>query len=143
MNPPIIEGWFTLDEAEPALLGSRCTSCGTYYFPKQANFCRNPGCEGEEFEEVPLSRSGKLWSFTNACYQPPEPYIAADPFVPYAIAAVQLEREQMLVLGQVVSGVGVEELKAGMDMQLVLEDVPGEGGERVSWKWQPMEVTGQ
>lgn len=139
MNPPIIEGWFTLDEAEPALLGSRCTSCGTYYFPKQGNFCRNPACEGEEFEEVPLSRKGKLWSFTNACYQPPEPYVAADPFVPYAIAAVQLEREQMMVLGQVVSGVGVEALKAGMDMQLVLEDVPGEGGERVTWKWQPVE----
>lgn len=137
MNPPIIEGWFTRDEAEPALLGSRCCSCGSYYFPKQGNFCRHPECEGETFEEVPLSRRGTLWSFTNACYQPPEPYVAEDPFVPYAIAAVQLEREHMVVLGQVVKGVGVEQLKAGMPMELVLEDVPGIDGERVSWKWRP------
>lgn len=137
MNPPVIEGWFTLDQAEPALLGSRCTSCGTYYFPKQTHFCRNPACESEEFEEIPLSRRGTLWSFTNACYQPPEPYVAQEPFEPYAIAAVQLEQEKMIVLGQVVTGVGVDALKAGMVMELVLEDVPGVDGDKVTWKWKP------
>ena len=139
MNAPIIEGLFTLDAAEPALLGSRCTSCGTYYFPKQSNFCRNPDCDSESFDEAPLSRSGTLWSFTNACYQPPEPFVAEQPFEPYAIAAVKLEREQMIVLGQVVKGVAVEDLKAGMSMKLVLEDVPGVDGDRVTWKWQPQE----
>ena len=140
MNPPVIEGWFTLDEANPALLGSRCKSCGTYYFPKQSTFCRNPACEGEEFEEVPLSNSGTLWSFTNACYQPREPYVSEEPFEPYAIAAVQLDKEQMIVLGQVVKGIGVEDLKAGMAMQLVLEDVPGQDGDKVTWKWKPAEA---
>ncbi len=139
MNPPIIEGWFTRDEAAPALLGSRCCHCGTYYFPKQSSFCRNPACDSEEFAEAPLSRTGTLWSFTNACYQPPEPYVAADPFVPYAIAAVELEREKMIVLGQVVEGVGVEQLKAGLKMELVLEEVPGVDGNKVTWKWQPLE----
>lgn len=142
MSEPIIDGWFTLDEADPALLGSRCTSCGSVYFPRiTASFCRNPACAGESFEAVPLSRRGRLWSFTNACYQPPEPYVAADPFVPYAIAAVELEAEKMVVLGQVVSGVGVESLKVGMDMELVLEDVPASDGARVTWKWQPVEVS--
>ena len=102
MNAPIIEGLFSVDAAEPALLGSRCSACGTYYFPKQSNYCRNPDCDSERFDEVPLSRSGTLWSFTNACYQPPAPYVAEEPFEPYAIAAVKLEREQMIVLGQVV-----------------------------------------
>ena len=139
MNPPVVEGWFTLDDANPSLLGSRCTSCGTYYFPKQSNFCRNPDCEGEEFEETPLSNRGTLWSFTNACYKPPEPYVAEEPFVPYAIAAVQLDAEKMIVLGQVVKGIGVEALKAGMPMQLVLEDVPGLDGARRTWKWKPVE----
>lgn len=139
MNAPIIEGLFTQDAAEPALLGSRCSACGTYYFPKQSNFCRNPDCDSESFDEAPLSRSGTLWSFTNACYQPPEPFVAEQPFEPYAIAAVKLEREQMIVLGQVVKGVGIDQLKAGMSMTLVLEDVPGIDGDRVTWKWKPQE----
>ena len=29
---PAVEGWFTTGP-EPALLGSRCTTCATVYFP--------------------------------------------------------------------------------------------------------------
>ena len=142
---PVLDGWFTTDSAAPHLIGSQCASCGTYYFPKLiSGYCRNPDCEGETFENVELSRTGKVWSFTNACYKPPEPYIAADPFVPYAIAAVELEKEKMMVLGQVVEGVGIESLKAGMEMELVLETVPDatlpEG--KLTWKWKPVEGAG-
>ncbi len=140
MAEPIISGWFTQVEAAPALLGTRCTGCGTYYFPKLSGYCRNPDCDSESFEELPLSRQGRLWSFTSAAYPPPEPYVAAEPYVPFAIAAVQLEREQMIVLGQVVAGIGVDELKAGMAMELVLEEVPGTDGNRVCWKWRPQEL---
>ena len=136
-----IEGWYTLDPGRPHLLGTRCTACGTYSFPKQDRFCRNPACDSEEFEEVPLSRTGTLWSYTNACYQPPEPYVSPDPFEPYAIAAVQLEAEQMVILGQVVKGVGVDSLRVGMPMELVLETLhKDENGDKLIWKWQPMEV---
>jgi uncharacterized OB-fold protein len=137
MNAPVLEGWFTLDAGAPQLLGSRCTSCGTYYFPKLKTFCRNPDCVGEKFEEVPLSRTGKIWSFTNAVYQPPEPYVQVDKdgFVPFAIAAVELEKEKMIVLGQVVAGVGVESLKAGLEVELVLE--PLSDG-KLTWKWKPI-----
>ncbi len=48
------------------------------------------------FDEVELSRTGTIWSYTNACYKPPAPFVAADPHVPYAIAAGQLEKEQMV-----------------------------------------------
>ena len=135
---PVLPGWFTLGD-KPQLLGTRCTSCGTHYFPKLTTFCKNPDCEGESFEEVPLSRTGKLWSFTNASYKPPEPYISPEPFVPYAIAAVELDAEKMVVLGQVLTGVGVAELKAGMDMELVLEPIlKADGGEVLTWKWKPV-----
>lgn len=137
MAEPFLTGWFTLDEQAPQLLGSRCTSCGTYYFPKlAAGFCRNPDCNGETFEEAPLSRTGKLWSFTNAAYQPPEPYpqVEKENFEPFAIAAVELEKEKMIVLGQIVAGTGVEQLKAGMAMELVLE--PLSDG-KLTWKWKP------
>ena len=135
---PVLEGWFTLDEDEPHLLGSQCQSCGTYYFPQirgEAKFCRNPDCEGESFDEVKLSRTGKLWSYTNAMYQPPEPFVAADPHVPYAIAAVELDAEKMIVLGSVIDGVDVSELEVGMDMELALEAL-NDG--KVTWKWKPI-----
>jgi uncharacterized OB-fold protein len=136
---PVLEGWFTLDEHAPHLLGTRCTSCGTYYFPKQNTFCRNPDCAGERFEEVPLSRTGKLWSFTNACYEPPAPYVAPEPFVPFSIAAVEIEKERMIVLGQVVTGVGVGALKIGMDMELVLEVLSEDDTtQKLVWKWKPV-----
>jgi uncharacterized OB-fold protein len=136
---PVLEGWFTLDEHAPHLLGTRCVSCGTYYFPKQSTFCRNPDCAGERFEAVQLSRTGKLWSFTNACYEPPAPYVAPDPFVPFSIAAVELEKERMIVLGQVVAGVGVDALKIGMDMELALEALSEDDTARkLVWKWKPV-----
>lgn len=131
----VLPGWFTLDEREPHLLGSRCTSCGTYYFPKQSMFCRNPDCAGENFEEVKLSRSGKLWSFTNAAYQPPPPYVANEPFQPFGIAAVELQKERMIVLGQLANGIDLKRLKAGMAMELELE--PLDDGKLV-WKWKPL-----
>lgn len=135
---PAIDGWHTMD-ANPHLIGTRCTSCGTYFFPKQNHFCKNPACEGTEFEEVELSRTGLVWSYTNASYQPPEPFVAPDPFEPYAIAAVQLEKEQMVVLGQVAQGITVEDLKVGMPMELVLEPLhEAEDDIKVTWKWRPV-----
>src|SRR3954453_5933301 len=92
MPQPAIEGWFTTDD-QPHLLGSRCTTCGTVFFPRlvaegAAGFCRNPACRGREFEETKLSRTGTVWSYTDAQYAPPPPYVAADPYVPFALAAV-------------------------------------------------------
>mgnify|MGYP001825751959 FL=1 len=136
---PAVEGWFTMDDARPHLLGTRCKSCGTYFFPKESFFCKNPACAGAEFDEVPLSRVGKLWSFTNNCYAAPAPFIAADPFVPYAIAAVELAEERMVVLGQMVEGTEVSDLKAGMDVELVLEKLyEDDASEYMVWKWKPV-----
>ncbi len=136
VKTPVLEGWFTLDEREPHLLGSRCTACGTYYFPKLATgFCRNPDCSGERFEEVRLSRTGKLWSYTDAAYQPPPPYVANEPFQPFGIAAVELAKEKMIVLGQLAAGVALESLSLGREMELVLESL--DDGKLV-WKWKPV-----
>ena len=136
---PAAPGWFTMDEAEPRLLGTRCRACGSTFFPKEEAFCRNPDCGGSELEEVPLSRRGRLWSFTNNCYPPPAPYVAPDPFEPYAVAAVELADEKMVVLGQVVPGVDVSDLEAGMEMELVLDRLfEDEESEYMVWKWRPV-----
>jgi len=136
---PAIEGWFDSDGDEPHLLGSQCRECKSYFFPKESMYCRNPGCAGTTFDEVPLSRTGTLWSFSEHHYQPPEPYVAPDPFVPYTVAAVELAHEKMVVLGQVASGVPARELRAGMPVELVLETLyEDDDSEYLVWKWKPL-----
>jgi uncharacterized OB-fold protein len=137
---PAVEGWFTTG-AEPALIGSQCTECGTVFFPKTAGFCKNPACNGEEFTDAELSRRGRIWSYTDAQYQPPPPYIpATDPYVPFALAAVELP-EGLVVLGQVADGYGVADLKVGNEVELVVETLyTDETGERTTWRWKPVDV---
>jgi len=135
-----VDGWYTLDDKAPHLIGTQCKSCGTYYFPKQSTFCKNPDCQSEDFTEVPLSRTGKIWSYTNACYKPPEPFIAPDPFEPYTIAAVELDKEKMIILGQVVTGITPQDLKVGDDVELVMDTLyTDEDGDKLIWKWQPIQ----
>lgn len=136
---PAVQGWFTMDATNPHLLGSQCTACKSYFFPKESLFCRNPGCAGTTFEEVALSRTGKIWSYTTNYYQPPAPYVSADPFVPFTIAAVELAKEKMVVLGQVVAGVDPKDLKVGMEVELVLDTLfEDKETEQLVWKWKPV-----
>ncbi len=136
---PAVEGWFTTGE-EPGLLGSRCTTCTTVYFPPVAaeSYCRNPRCEGESFETSELSRRGRIWSYTDAQYQPPAPYLAStDPYEPFALVAVELP-EGLVVLGQAAAGVGTDDLRVGDEVHLVVETLyTDETGERLIWRWRP------
>jgi hypothetical protein len=131
-----VEGWYTTDP-EPALLGSRCDSCGTFAFPPETFYCRNPRCDSTELAPVPLSRRGTVWSFAVNHYPAPPPMLSPEPFVPYAVAAVELERERMVVLGQVATGVDVSSLGVGQPMEIVVEPlVPG--ASEFVWKWKPV-----
>ena len=135
---PAIEGWFTTGD-QPALIGSACTSCATVFFPRTAGFCRNPRCSGTEFADAELSRRGTVWSYTDAQYQPPAPYIAPEgEYVPFALAAVQLP-EGIVVLGQVADGFGVDDIRVGTEVELVVETLyTDETGERTIWRWKPV-----
>src|SRR5580658_7896042 len=138
---PAVDGWFTTD-GSPSLLGSRCRACGTYAFPAETYFCRNPECEGQDFDAVLLSRRGRIWSYTDARYQPPPPYVASDPYEPFCLAAVELAEEKIVVLGQVEAPFTVDDLHVGMEVELVLGTLnKGAGAESdpdlVVWKWRP------
>jgi uncharacterized OB-fold protein len=137
---PAVDGWFTLDDGDPALLGTRCTTCGTVFFPREERSCRNPGYDGTDLSEVRLSTRGRVWSYTNACYQPPAPYVPrTDPFEPFTLAAVELAEEQLVVLGQLVDGVGVEDLSVGTEVELVLDTLfEDDEKETVVYKWKPV-----
>jgi uncharacterized OB-fold protein len=140
---PAIAGWFTTGP-EPALVGSRCTTCGATFFPRTEGLCRNPRCGGEEFEDAALSRRGRVWSYTDAQYQPPPPYVAAtDPYQPFALAAVELP-EGIVVLGQVAEGYGVADLRVGHEVELVVEPLyADESGVRTIWRWKPVSELGE
>jgi uncharacterized OB-fold protein len=140
---PVIDGWFTTGP-EPTLLASRCTSCDSVFFPPTEGFCRNPRCDGDEFEETALSRRGAVWSYTDAQYQPPPPYVpATDPYVPFALAAVELP-ERIVVLGQLAEGYGVGDVHVGSEVELVVETLhTDETGERTIWRWKPVTELGE
>lgn len=140
MGTPVVDGWFTTGD-QPALIGSHCTECASTYFPPLAedgSFCRNPRCSGTAFEQVELSRRGLVWSYTDAQYQPPAPYVAADPYVPFALAAVTLP-EGLVVLGQVARGFGVEDIRVGSEVELVVEPMDGADADKVVWRWRPVQ----
>lgn len=129
---PAVDGWFTTGDA-PALIGTRCASCGTFHFPPESFFCRNPVCAGSALEPVELSRRGTMWSYTVNHYAPPPPYASPDPFEPYAVAAVELSAERIVVLGQVAGS--IDALRVGGEVELVVE--PLTDGPLV-WKWRPV-----
>lgn len=136
------EGWFTYDTDSPALLGQRCDGCGTYVFPKASGLCRNPDCHSTGFTEVELSRRGTVWSYADARYQPPPPFVVpGDEFEPYALAAVELAEEGLIVLGQVVRGVDVDDLKVGQEMELAIDTLfSDDEHDYLVWKWAPVEL---
>jgi uncharacterized OB-fold protein len=136
---PAIDGWFASEsESSPHLIGSKCPRCGTYVFPPRANDCPNPACDGDALEQVPLSRRGRLWSYTENRYAPPPPYPARDPFEPFAIAAVELAEEGLIVLGKVVAGTPAADLRVGMKMELTTMPlfIDDDGVERIVYGWR-------
>ncbi|WP_142218125.1 Zn-ribbon domain-containing OB-fold protein [Streptomyces sp. SLBN-118] len=141
----MVAGWFTQESSEEdfRLLGTRCTACSSVFFPREDSFCRNPACGGAELTEVPLSKQGRVWSYTDGRYRPPAPYVS-DPdteWEPYTLVAVELEAERMVVLGQAVPGVSVGDLAVGMEVEVV-PGVLGETTETIwtTWHWRPVGV---
>ena len=136
---PAIEGWFTWPpSSKPHLLGSRCPSCGDYFFPR-VQVCANPTCMNADVEDVELSRRGSLYTYAINYYPAPPPYVPADPFRPYATAVMELEEERMLILGQIASGYDLDKLTVGMELEVVLETLheSPDGDDVIVWKFRP------
>jgi uncharacterized protein len=109
-------------------------------FPPTGEWCPNPRCDSDELETVPLSRYGTVWSYTDAQYQPPPPFVPrTDPYEPFAIAAVELDAERIIVLGQVADGFGVADLAVGTRVELVVEPLETvDDATTLVWRWRPI-----
>jgi hypothetical protein len=134
---PAVEGLFTMDD-EPQLIGAKLRGRDTYFFPGHLPV-GDPDADDFEIQEVLLSRRGRVWSYTTSHYQPPAPFVSAtDPYQPITIAAVELESEKMVVLGQCAPGVTPDDLSIGTEMELVLDTLyEDDDNEYLVWKWQP------
>ncbi|MFI1567716.1 Zn-ribbon domain-containing OB-fold protein [Streptomyces sp. NPDC020490] len=139
----MVTGWFAGDGDGFRLLGTRCAVCASVFFPREDVHCRNPDCAGGELLEVPLSRLGRVWSYTDSRYRPPSPYVTDPelPWEPCTLIAVELEAERIVVLGQAAPGVTVAGLTVGMEVEAV-PGVLGEDAETVwtTWHWRPTGV---
>ena len=142
----MVPGWFTTGPA-PALLGSALhdlrDASPSPRRPLGERACPRPDCAGDESASVELSRRGRVWSYTDAQYQPPPPYVpATDPYRPFALAAVELP-EGLVVLGQLAEGYGVDDVVVGSEVELVVETLYADAeGDRTIWRWRPVGAAG-
>ena len=134
---PVADGLFTETPEGPRLLGSKCTTCGTPYFPK-ATVCRNPDCRATSLEDAAFGTRGTLWSYSVQYYPPPPPARYEEPYTPYALGLVDLD-EGLRVLARV-STPDPESVRPGMEVELVLERLysDAEGNEVIAWKFRPV-----
>lgn len=114
------------------LVGSRCTSCGSHFFPVR-EACS--GCLSRDLETVPLSTEGILYTFSIVRQSAPQFE------VPYALGYVDLP-EDLRIMGQI-SGCDIEDITIGMPVRLVLEPFghDDEGAPLTGFRFHPAEVT--
>lgn len=132
---PIAQGLFEQLDDRAHLIGSKCTVCGEVTFPA-SSFC--PQCCRETTEKVPLSRRGRLHSFTVQRFKPPPPYKGREPFEPYGVGMIELP--EGLRVTAVLDESDPAKLKVGLEMELIItkffEDE--EGRDVVSYKFKPI-----
>ncbi|CAN1522064.1 COG1545 Predicted nucleic-acid-binding protein containing a Zn-ribbon [Sphingomonadaceae bacterium] len=112
---PLSDGLW-IDEPEPRLIGGQRKSDGKIIFPMPT------GDAASAYDAVPLSRTGKLWSWSIQGFEPKAPYAGPQPFRPFGVGYVELPG-QVIVESRLTSITG---LRIGMDMELVIEDFDGE-----------------
>jgi len=136
---PIEEGLFSWPAERPQLIASRCKACDALTFPRQ-DAC--PHCTERGGEEVLLSRSGTLWSWTIQRFPPPVPYTGPtdrETFTPYGVGYVELP-EGIRVEGRLTEN-DPSKLEIGMQMELTFETFgqDASGNDVLTFAFRPCE----
>ena len=59
--------------------------------------------------------------------------------MPFALAAVELADEQLVVLGQLAEGVTVDDVEVGTEVELVVEPLYElDGAQHLIYRWRPV-----
>ena len=133
---PVIEGLFAERAEGPRLLGSRCATCATPYFPKSP-VCHNPGCDESRMEDADFGPHGVLFSCAVQNYPPPPPAKYDEPYQPYALGMIDLA-EGLRVLGRIAVD-DFSKLHGGMPVELIVDRLyrDAEGHDVVTWQFRP------
>jgi uncharacterized protein len=83
----IDDSLFASADTDSALVGTKCSGCGTVTFPVQTS-C--PRCSGSAMSTTTLPRVGTLWSYTVQSFAPKTPFRTTEPFVPFGVGYVDL-----------------------------------------------------
>ncbi len=135
-----VEGLFIETPDGPRLLGSRCLTCESAYFPR-CEICHNPECASSDIQDAQFGPRGRLWSLTIQSYQPPAPVISSEPFQSYAVGVVDLADHPLRVIGRLLTD-NPEKVEIGSDVELVLATLgqDAEGREVISWQFKPVDA---
>ena len=124
---PVKEGQY------PALLASRCTSCGKSFFPKRT-LC--PHCfEQGEMEDITLERRGVIYTCT-VVHIPSPTGIKA----PYAYGYVDIPANNIRVFA-LFTGADPYSFRSSQEVVLVLEPIKKEqqGQQIIGYKFKPLQ----
>ncbi|MFC1845968.1 Zn-ribbon domain-containing OB-fold protein [Chloroflexota bacterium] len=128
---PVAQGLFSWPSEDPRFIATKCKVCGDVFFPSR-EFCANPNCGNLEVEEILLSKKGKLYSYTIQYYQPPKPFVPADPYVPLGIGLVEFP-EGVRICGQIMDCDPEKDLTLNMDVEMVIDALDDKV---VAWKFR-------
>ena len=103
---------------EEALRIPKCRTCGAVHFYPHA-LC--PNCMSPDLDYVPVSGNGTVYSYT-IMHRAPATSFQHD--IPYAVALVELEEGVRMISNLV--GCPIEEVRIGMPVRAVYEDVTPE-----------------
>ena len=133
---PVAEDLFRWSDEGADLVGSRCTGCGTHYFPKSLS-CRNPRCDEKVVEQVLMGGQGRVHSYTVQSYQPPALF-RMKPWAPYAIGLVELTCG-LRVMGML-TGCALEDIRIDMPVELTVEALYRDeaGRDVMTYKFRPL-----
>ena len=94
---------------------TQCKTCGAKYFPPRAD-CSGCLTSATEWQEV--AGSGKLVSYSQLKFAP----VGFDEDLPYSIALLDYGEYQ--VFGRLDSNLDIDEVKVGMEMTTVANELP-------------------
>ena len=111
---PVAEGLSTSTDDRARLIGSRHRATGVVGFPSDPS--------SDEVEQIELSRTGRLFTWTTQEFVPPSPPYTGDTdaetFTPYAVGYVEFP-EGILVEGRLTES-DPDRLSIGQEMEVVI-----------------------
>jgi len=132
------DGLFTPTEpgVDGQIIATHCKSCGDYFFPRSFT-CHNPDCEERDVEDVALSPTGIVDTYSDMSYPPPPPYVVKkEDWVPTPVVSVKMP-EGIHIIGMM-DECTPEEVSIGMEVQTVIRVLytNKNGEELVGWKFR-------